>query len=58
MVRLAIVFLILAMIAAFLGFGGVAQLSWEGAKLACFALVALALLAFLGGAYRKESFWR
>lgn len=58
MVRLAILFLIVALIAAFLGFGGVAQLSWEGAKVVCILFLALAVLAILGAAYKKEPFRR
>ena len=33
MLRLAIVFLVIALIAAFFGFAGVAALSWDGAKM-------------------------
>jgi len=56
MLRLAIVFLVIALIAAFLGFGGVAALSWEGAKILFFIFLVLAVLAFLGAGYRRGSF--
>jgi uncharacterized membrane protein YtjA (UPF0391 family) len=49
MLRLAIVFLVVALIAAFLGFGGVASLSWEGAKSLFVIFLVLAMLSFLGG---------
>jgi len=57
MLRLAIVFLIIALIAAFLGFGGVAALSWEGAKIIFVIFLVLAVLSFLGHGYRRGSFW-
>ena len=57
MLRLAIVFLVIALIAAFLGFGGVANLSWEGAKILFFIFLVLAVLSFVGHGYRRRSFW-
>ena len=48
MLRLAIVFLVIALIAAFLGFGGVAALSWEGAKILFVVFLILAVLSLLG----------
>ncbi len=33
MLQLAVMFLVIALIAAFFGFAGVAALSWEGAKI-------------------------
>jgi len=58
MLRLAIVFFIVALIAAFLGFGGVASYSWEGAKILFFIFLALAVLSFLGhGFFRRRYFW-
>lgn len=58
MVRLAVIFLIIAMLAAFVGFADVDQLSWAGARTVFCIFLALAALLFLGGMYRKESFWR
>jgi uncharacterized membrane protein YtjA (UPF0391 family) len=49
MLRLALVFFVIALIAAFLGFGGVAALSWEGAKILFFIFLILAVLSFLVG---------
>ena len=56
MLRLAIVFLVIALIAAFLGFGGVAALSFEGAKILFFIFLVLAVLSFLGYGVRRR-FW-
>ncbi|NLX99001.1 MAG: DUF1328 domain-containing protein [Rhodopirellula sp.] len=58
MLRLAIVFLVIALIAAFLGFGGVASLSWAGAKILFLIFLVLAVLSFLGHGYRGRSLWR
>jgi uncharacterized membrane protein YtjA (UPF0391 family) len=57
MLRLAIVFLVIALIAAFLGFGSVAALSWEGAKILFVIFLILAVLSFLGYGFRRRSFW-
>jgi uncharacterized membrane protein YtjA (UPF0391 family) len=56
MLRLAIAFLVLALIAAFLGFGVVAALSWEGAKILFYIFLVLAVLSFLGYGYGRRSF--
>ncbi|MGO8690678.1 MAG: DUF1328 domain-containing protein [Thermoguttaceae bacterium] len=52
MLRLAILFLVIALIAAFFGFGGVASLSWEGAKILFIIFLVLAVLSFLGHGFR------
>jgi uncharacterized membrane protein YtjA (UPF0391 family) len=57
MLRLAVVFLVIALIAAFLGFGGVASLSWAGAKILFVVFLILAVLSFLGHGFRRRSFW-
>jgi uncharacterized membrane protein YtjA (UPF0391 family) len=57
MLRLAVIFLIVALVAAFLGFGGVASLSFEGAKILFVIFLILAVLSFLGHGYRRGSFW-
>jgi uncharacterized membrane protein YtjA (UPF0391 family) len=49
MLRLAVVFLVIALIAAFFGFGGVADLSWSGAKILFFVFVVLAVLSLIAG---------
>ena len=48
MLQLAITFLVIALIAAFFGFAGVAALSWEGAKISFVIFLVLAVLSFLG----------
>lgn len=55
MLRLAILFLIIALIAALFGFGGVAALSWEGAKILFAIFLILAVLSFLGHGYGSRS---
>ena len=52
MLRLAIVFLVVALIAAFFGFAGVEALSWEGAKILFVIFLILAVLSFLGHGFR------
>jgi uncharacterized membrane protein YtjA (UPF0391 family) len=53
MLRFAIVFLVIALIAGVLGFGGIASMSFEGAKILFFIFLVLAVLSFLGGAFRR-----
>jgi uncharacterized membrane protein YtjA (UPF0391 family) len=55
MLRLAILFLVIALVAAFLGYGGVESLSWAGAKIFFFIFIVLAVLSFLGHGYRREA---
>ena len=57
MLRLAIVFFVIALIAAFLGFGSVASLSWAGAKILFLIFLVLAVLSFLGHGFRRRSFF-
>ncbi len=56
MLQLAITFLIVALIAAFLGFGGVAALSFEGAKILFFVFLVLAVLSFLTYGFKRRPF--
>ena len=56
MLRLAVGFLVIALIAAFLGFGGVAAISWEGAKILFVVFLILAVLSFLGHGLRRRHF--
>ena len=58
MLRLAMVFLVIALIAAFFGFAGVEHYSWEGAKILFFVFIVLALLSFLGLGFPSRSYWR
>jgi uncharacterized membrane protein YtjA (UPF0391 family) len=56
MLRLAVAILVIAVIAAFLGFGGVAALSWEGAKILFVVFLILAVMFFLGHGFRRRHF--
>lgn len=55
MLRYAIAFLVIALVAALFGYGGVAGYSMEGAKILFFVFVVLAVLTFLGGRFRGRS---
>lgn len=55
MLRLAVIFLVVALIAAFLGYAGVEGLAWEGAKILFFIFLVLAVLSFFGGWSRRGS---
>ena len=52
MLRLAILFLVIALIAAFLGFGGVAAVSFDAARILFVVFLILAVLFFLGNFMR------
>jgi uncharacterized membrane protein YtjA (UPF0391 family) len=56
MLRLAIVFLVIALFAALFGFVGVASYSWAGAKILFFVFLILAVLSYLGHGYRRGTF--
>jgi uncharacterized membrane protein YtjA (UPF0391 family) len=49
MLRLAVVFLVIAMIAALAGFGNVSGFAWEGAKILFFIFLVLAVLSLFMG---------
>jgi uncharacterized membrane protein YtjA (UPF0391 family) len=49
MLKLAIIFLVLAVVAGFVGYGGVADYTWAGAKTFFFVFLVLALMAFVSG---------
>jgi uncharacterized membrane protein YtjA (UPF0391 family) len=49
MLRLAIVFLVIALIAALFGFFPLAQYSWAGARILFFIFLVLAVLSFFFG---------
>jgi uncharacterized membrane protein YtjA (UPF0391 family) len=55
MLRFAILFLIIALIAGVLGFGGIESYSWEGAKIFFFVFLVLAVLSFLGGTFGRRA---
>jgi uncharacterized membrane protein YtjA (UPF0391 family) len=52
MLRLAILFLVIAMIAALFGFGLISGMAWDAAKILFFVFIVLAVLSFIGGAFR------
>jgi uncharacterized membrane protein YtjA (UPF0391 family) len=56
MFRLTAGFLGLAILAALFGFGAVFDFSWGWARLLFFLFAALALLSFVGGAYRWRAY--
>ena len=56
MLRCAVLFLVIALVAALFGFVGVASYSWEGAKILFFVFLVLAVLSFLMGGSRRRSF--
>lgn len=49
----AVVFLIVALVAAILGFGGIAGTAVGAAKLLFFVAIILAVLAFIGNGMRR-----
>lgn len=49
MLRLAIVFLVIALMAGFFGFGILADFSWAAARILFFVFLVLAVLSFLVG---------
>lgn len=53
MLRLALLFLVIALVAALFGFGGVAAYSWEGAKILFIVFLVLAVISALGGYWRR-----
>ena len=52
MLRLAILFLVIALIAALFGFGLVGDMAFAAAKILFFVFIVLAILSFLGGMLR------
>jgi uncharacterized membrane protein YtjA (UPF0391 family) len=50
----AVVFLVIALVAAAVGFGGVAGVAMEGARLLFWIFVILFVVALLGGVLRRE----
>jgi uncharacterized membrane protein YtjA (UPF0391 family) len=55
MLRLAVVFLVIALVAAFVGFGGAVSYSWDGARFLFVIFLILAVLTYFGHGYRKQS---
>ena len=55
MLRLSIVLLVVALIAFLFGFGIIASAFGEAAKIVFFVFIVLAVLSFLGGAFRRTT---
>jgi uncharacterized membrane protein YtjA (UPF0391 family) len=51
---LGVVFLIIALIAALVGFGAVESIAWGGAKIFFFIFLVLAVLSFVGGFFFRR----
>lgn len=49
----AVVFLVVALVAAFLGFGGVAGTAMEGARLLFWVAIVLFVVALVAGFFRR-----
>ena len=49
----AIIFLVVAIVAALLGFGGIAGTAMEGAKIVFWVAIVIAVLSFIFSAVRK-----
>lgn len=54
MFRLAVAFLVIAVIAGVFGFGVIADYSWAGAKIVCYLFLGLALLTYLSETFKRE----
>ena len=57
MLQLAVTCLVIALIAAVLGFGGIVGSFVGVAKILFFVFLLLAVLSFLGGGFRRGHFW-
>ena len=55
MLRLALVFVVIALIAVYFGLTEVSGLSWESTRTVFFIFLVLAVLCFLGGVFRRQS---
>ena len=55
MLRLAIVFLVVALLAGLFGFGLVAGVAYDAAKILFFIFLVLAVLSLLGGMFRSPA---
>jgi uncharacterized membrane protein YtjA (UPF0391 family) len=53
MLRLALLFFILALVAAFLGFPLMGATLWEGGRILFFVFVVLLVLALVGGVFYR-----
>jgi len=57
MLQLAITCLVVALIAALLGFGGIAGSFVGVAKILFVVFLIIAVLSFFGGGFRRGSYW-
>jgi uncharacterized membrane protein YtjA (UPF0391 family) len=57
MLQLAIACLVVALLAAFLGFGGIAGSFIGVAKILFVVFLIIAVLSFVGGGLRRGSYW-
>jgi len=57
MLKLAIVFLVIALIAFVFGFGLIANAFMDGAKILFVVFLILAVLSFVFHGFRRRSFW-
>ena len=57
MLRLAVMFLVIALIAGFLGFAGVANLLVGRCEILFVVFLILAVLSFVGHGFRRRAFW-
>jgi uncharacterized membrane protein YtjA (UPF0391 family) len=55
MVRLGFICLAVALVIAFLGFAGVPEYSWEGARIFCVVLIAVGAGALVGRWFKSLS---
>jgi len=53
MLRLAVLFFVIALIAVFFGFGMVGGMAYDAAKILFFVFIVLAVLSLIGGAWRR-----
>ncbi len=56
MLRLAVLFLVIALIAALFGFRSVFGFSWDGARILFFIFAVLAVLSVVAGSYRRRAY--
>jgi uncharacterized membrane protein YtjA (UPF0391 family) len=57
MLQLAVTCLVVALIAALLGFGGIAGSFVGVAKILFVVFLIIAVLSFVGGGFRRGSYW-
>ena len=54
LIGLAVLFLVIALVAALSGFGAVESIAWGGAKIFFFIFLVLAVLSFVGGFFGRR----